>query len=309
MKGSVEVKSLVSSLWGLQVVMGWCWKLVLHDNASVHSSTVSHLWWTFPSTSLKFPQELQQIHCSLDGVGCWWCSELDRTQGTAGIPWKCIMVHCGFSAQMVIQILWKPSQAPLSMHVWNCLEVSWRWWICWSSHQSRCSQSCSNKTDLFPGCGTGVVELRWHFQLAWLLWSLIGRFHIFPQLRRCCHLFQAKTRTPWLSTYIFHSFVSFVYLLQGFPSQSGRYENSETLGCNSVFDGQVFPIVPIDMELLWKLPSLNRPSIQNVMHQQLEFRILPCFLMDLVQIVGTVGNVCCYLVDCNYGQLNSIFHR
>ena len=56
---------------------------------------------------------------------------------------------------------------------------------------------------LFPGCATGVVELRWHFQLAWLLWNLIGRFHIFPQLCKCCHLFQAKTQIPWLSAYIF----------------------------------------------------------------------------------------------------------
>ena len=203
MKGSEEVKSWVSSLWGLQVVMEWCWKLGLHDTVIIHSYTASHLWWTFPSMSSKCPWELQWIHCSMDGVGCLWCGKLGRTQRTCGIPWSSSMVHCCFSAQMVIQILWKSSLAPLSQCVWNCLGVSWWWWIWWSSHQSWWSQFCSNKTDLFPGCTTHVMELHWHFQLAWLLWNLIGRFHIFPQLCRCHHLFRAKTETPWLLAYIF----------------------------------------------------------------------------------------------------------
>ena len=96
MKRSEEVKSSVSFLWGLQVVMEWCWKSGLHDTAIVCSSMASHLWWTFPSTSLKCPQELQQIHCSVDGVGCLWHGKPGRIQGTAGIPWNCSMVHCHF---------------------------------------------------------------------------------------------------------------------------------------------------------------------------------------------------------------------
>ena len=79
-----------------------------------------------------------------------------------------------------------------------------------------------------------------------------------------------NTDSQAFSIHFFHSLLSFVYLLQGFPSQSGRHENSGTLGYNSIFDGQVFPIDPVHVELLWKLPLLTRPSIQNVVHQQPE---------------------------------------
>ena len=106
-KGSKEVKSSVSCLWGLQVEMGWCWKWVLLNIAAIHSSTASHLWWTFPSTSSKYPPKLQWIHCFADDVGCLWYGELGRIQGNAVIPWNCSMAHCHSWVWMVIQTYWK----------------------------------------------------------------------------------------------------------------------------------------------------------------------------------------------------------
>ena len=132
-------------------------------------------------------------------------------------------------------------------------------------------------------------------------------FHSFADVITYC---RPKHRLPGFQHTFFHSLVTFMYLLQGFPLQSGRYENLATFSCNSIFNGHVFPIVPIVMEFLWKLSSLTRPSIWNVVHQQLECRILPHFLTDLVQIIGTAWNVHHNLADCNYWQLNSIlFHR
>ena len=81
-----------------------------------------------------------------------------------------------------------------------------------------------------------------------------------------------------------------MYLLQGFFKVS-RHEKSGTLGCNPVLNREIFPKVPVWMELLWKLPLVTRPSIQNVMYQQVEYRIFPCLHMDLVEIIGTAWNI------------------
>ena len=88
---------------------------------------------------------------------------------------------------------------------------------------------------------------------------------------------------PWpkhcLQHALFHSLVIFMYLFQGFPSKCGRHKKSGTLGCNPIFNGEIFPEVPVCVELLWKLPLITRPSIWNAMYQKLKYRIIPCLLM------------------------------
>ena len=175
--------------------MEWCWKWVLLNIAAIHSSMASHLWWTFPSISLKCPPKLQQTHWFVDGVGCFWYGESGRIQGNVGIPLNCSMAYCHSWVWMVIQTLWKSSLVPWSLHVWNCLEVSWQSVIWWSSHLPQWSWVYSNRIGQCPVCAMDGVEPYWCFQPAWKLWKLTGKFHTFPQSPRCHHWSLAKTLT------------------------------------------------------------------------------------------------------------------
>ena len=63
------------------------------------------------------------------------------------------------------------------------------------------------------------------------------------------------------------------------------------------------------MKLLWKHPTVIRPSHMNVMSQKCECRIFRGFFMDQLNFCGTNRKVRHDEINCHYWKLNSIlFH-